>query len=464
MSKEKSSQARDVTPISELIKKSIESKPHLEIIDTTKFQPLTSGKLLETLGITIKHDTENKLATFLCMLSAYTENSQFNISFNAPSSTGKSYIPLEISNLFPTEDLIKLSSASPTAFFHDQGEYDQETNTMFLDLSRKIIIFLDQPNGQLLQRLRSLFSHDEKIIQAKITDKIQKGGMRTKTVIIQGFPSVVFCSAGLRIDEQESTRFLLLSPEMSQEKLREGITATILKEADNDSFKIWLDKSSERTLLKDRIRAIKMEGITEINIAESKQIEERFLTNNKSLKPRHQRDIKRLLGFVKTFALLNVWWRDRKGSIITANGDDISSAFELWDKISASQDLNLPPYIFNLYNEVILPAWREKNKKEEDDVFGDLNDELGLAQKEVIEKHYAIYGRRLDITKLGREILPMLETVGLIRLEPDRNDGRRKLIYPIVPSPTSNETPINNNATDSGVNNIEAQPLLSDNH
>ena len=106
----------------------------------------------------------------------------------------------------------------------------------------------------------------------------------------------------------------------------------------------------------------------------------------------------------------------------------------------------------------------EKNKKEEDDVFGDLNDELGLAQKEVIEKHYAIYGRRLDITKLGREILPMLETVGLIRLEPDRNDGRRKLIYPIVPSPTSNETPINNNATDSGVNNIEAQPLLSDNH
>ena len=52
--------------------------------------------------------------------------------------------------------------------------------------------------------------------QVKITDKSQKHGLRTKNVTIRGYPSVIFCSAGLKIDEQEATRFLLLSPETNQ--------------------------------------------------------------------------------------------------------------------------------------------------------------------------------------------------------------------------------------------------------
>ena len=43
-----------------------------ERIDTSKFSPLTSEGLSDP-GLTIKHDKENKLATFLCELSAYTE-------------------------------------------------------------------------------------------------------------------------------------------------------------------------------------------------------------------------------------------------------------------------------------------------------------------------------------------------------------------------------------------------------
>ena len=87
------------------------------------FEPMSSRELIDTLGLTIKRDEENKLVTFLCQLSAYTKDSQFNISFNAPSSTGKSYIPTEISRLFPKEDVIEVGYCSPTAFFHDVGEF-----------------------------------------------------------------------------------------------------------------------------------------------------------------------------------------------------------------------------------------------------------------------------------------------------------------------------------------------------
>lgn len=405
------------------------SNPYPEKIDTSQFSPMSSKQLIDTLGLTIKHDAENKLTTFLCELSAYTESSQFNISYNAPSSTGKSYIPTEIARLFPQEDVMEIAYCSPTAFFHDAGEYDKEKNGYLVDLSHKILIFLDQPHNELLARLRPLLSHDKKEIAIKITDKTQKNGTKTKNILLRGYPSVIFCTAGLNIDEQEATRFLLLSPEVNQDKIQQGINATILKEANSVNFISWLEENPERALLKERIRAIKLEKIKEINISSHETIGERFLSKNKTLKPRHQRDIKRLLSLVKSFAILNVWWRDRNGSTITANEDDINEAFKLWDKISVSQELNLPPYIYNLYKEIILCAWEAKNNNRSEAIEG-ITGKLGVSRQEVLEKHFAVYGRMLDSHQLRQQILPMLETAGLIVQEQDPNDKRKMMIFP----------------------------------
>lgn len=431
------------------------SKEYPEKVDTSHFTPLTSQELVEILGLTIKKDEENKIVTFLCELSAYTENAQFNISFSAPSSTGKSYIPLEISNLFPQEDVMRLGNCSPTAFFHEQGEYDKEKNTILVDLSRKIIIFLDQPHTALLERLRSLLSHDEKEMHSKITDKNQKGGNRTKTVIIRGFPSVIFCTAGLRFDEQEATRFLLLSPEINQEKIHDGVLEAIRKESDKESYKEWLEENPKRKLLKERIRAIKLENICEIKIANYAKIRDRFLGNNKVLKPRHQRDIKRLSSIIKSCALLNLWWRDRQGSTIIANDEDIEQAFKIWDLISVSQELNLPPYIYNLYKEVILSAWQTKSSLGGNDPFMiGTNDRIGLTRQEIMQKHYEVYGRMLDTIQLRQQILPMLETAGMITQEPDLKDKRKILVFPTVLTVKPSDDK-NNSVAGGGVDNVD---------
>ena len=418
-------QINELLQINKMVMENITMRPE-------KFKSMSSQELLDVLGITIKHDVENKLATFLCQLTAYTENAQFNISFNAPSSTGKSFIPTEIARLFPKEDVMELAYASPTSFFHMNGKYDKEKDCHSIDFSRKILIFLDQPHMDLLARLRPLLSHDQKEITLKITDKNQKSSLRTKTVLMRGYPSVIFCTAGLRIDEQEATRFLLLSPEVSQEKIREGILATILKESNSENYKNWLNSNPERSLLKERIQAIKEEEITEINISDEdcERIRERFLNTDKKLKPKHQRDIKRLLALAKAFALFNNWHRKRKGSIIIASHQDIEEAFKLWDKISVSQELNLPPYIYNLYNEVILALWTEKNTNR--DEFEEVMGPVGITRQEVLEKHYLVYGRMLDHAQLRLQILPMLETAGLIRQEQDISDRRKILIYPTL--------------------------------
>lgn len=405
-----------------------------EFIDTSQFHQLSSNELIDTLGLTIKKDNENKLLTFLGMLSAYTNESQLNISFNAPSSAGKSYIALEIAQYFPEKDVIKLGGASPTAFFHDQGVYDKEANTITVDLERKIIIFLDQPNTALLQKLRSFLSHDERIIKHKITDKNQRGGNRTKNVLLKGFPVVIFCSAGFHIDEQESTRFLLLSPDISQEKIRAAILERIKKESDSFSYKYLLESDERRALLKKRIQAIRQEPISDLIIEHPEEIENQFFNRISALKPRHSRDTGRICSLVKVFALLNVWFRKREGSALYVNQSDIDEAFKLWDVISEAQELNIPPYVYNFYKTVIVKGFEAKNDEESNGV------KVGLSRQEILKLHYSTYGRHLSDYQLRKDLLPLLETTGLIYQEKDQNgDARKLLVYPTTSSTISSD-------------------------
>jgi hypothetical protein len=222
-----------------------------------------------------------------------------------------------------------------------------------VDLSRKILIFLDQPHNQLLQRLRPLLSHDKKEISLKITDKHSGGGLKAKNVVLLGYPAVIFCTAGLNIDEQEASRFILLSPETSQEKIRAALNAKLSREMDRKVHQESLDNNYARSELKKRIEAIKLARIGEIKLASTKLIEERFLKDKPKLKPRHSRDLGRLISLVKISALLNLWYRQRDGDSIIAEEQDVREVMGLWDEIAVSQELNLPPYVYNFYKDII---------------------------------------------------------------------------------------------------------------
>ena len=211
------------------------------------------------------------------------------------------------------------------------------------------MIFLDQPHTLLLQHLRPFLSHDQKELVIKITDKNQRGGHKTKNILLKGFPSVIFCTASLKLDEQEATRFILLSPETNQEKIRQGVAIKIRKETDLQAYNGWLESDQRRQLLKQRIEAIKDEEIKDVKLGCPEMIEEMFLKERSILKPKHQRDIGRIIAIIKCFAVLNLWWRTKEGATIIANEDDVQEAFKVWARISESQELNIPPYLYNMY-------------------------------------------------------------------------------------------------------------------
>ena len=353
-----------------------------------------------------------------------------NLFFNAPSSTGKSHTPLSTVEIFPKEDVITLAYCSPTAFFHEQGIYNKEKNEITVDLARKIIIFTDMPDQSLISKLRPLLSHDQKESRLKITDKAQKGGNKTKNVVLIGFPSVYFCSAEMRVDEQESTRFLMLSPSIEHEKIYQGIKQAIYKASDSEKFNQEINSDPIRNLLKSRIQAIKQENISDVKIEDIGYIEKLFLKEGASVRPRQQRDIKKVISIIKGFALLNVWFRKRDGDYIWASKKDIDDGFNLWNKLSYGQDYGLAPYLFDIYTKIIMVLWNEP-----EDVFQDFSTtkekKKYITRKEILKKHFLIYKTPLGMQKLRQQILPQLEQVGLIMQEKGGTDMREMVVIPI---------------------------------
>lgn len=391
------------------------------IAETTR--PVGLDEIAEILDSTIRHDRRNKLITFLGMILTYTAEDQINVSFTAESSSGKSYIPLELAWYFPKKDIIEYSYVSPTAFFHEYGtlradptdtrtmDEEKKRKIIQIDLHQKILVFIDQPHDLLLQRLRPLLSHDRKTLVAKITDRRKIGGLATKTVLINGFPTVLFCTAKFSMQDQERTRLLLLSPEITPEKIRDAILLKIEKDSNREAFHDFMESDPRRTWLASRVELISSAGIEHIIIPEElrTKIADEFFQTHKDLIPRHQRDIGRLLALIKAHALLNLWQRQRIGNAIVANSTDFSEGLKLYVEISTANELGLPPEVFNVFL-----ALKEKVP------------DSGATRKQLRAFYYQTFHRTIGTKRLD-ETLNLLESVGLLADEPDPSNRSQKL-------------------------------------
>jgi hypothetical protein len=398
------------------------------ITSPEEFPEMGLDEVGEILSTTIKHDEANKKLMFLSMLSVYTEADQMNVSLQAPSAFGKTYLAQEVSKYFPADDVVILGHITPKAFFYD-AEKNEETGRMEKDLSGKIILFLDQPHHQVLEHLRPLLSHDEKEITVQMTNKNKGGANRTQTIVVIGFPMVVYASASAEIDEQESTRFLVVSPEMHEEKLLATIKQTISNSADPEKHSDRIANDPKRKKLMERVEAIKWENIEKIKTPNKKLIEKRFLTD-RGLKARDQRDITKILTLIKAHALLNCWHRERKQLTdvdpveITANDDDVNAVFDLWQLVGEAQNLNLSPYQYEVYEKVFLPAYKERQNHQ------------GATVNEIMAHYKGFYGTGIDARKLRIEILAAFSKSGLIGEDTHPTDGRKKLFYSLDNPPT----------------------------
>jgi len=376
-------------------------------------RPTTFDEVAEVLESTVRRDKPTKLILFAAMLLTFTDEDQINIMMSGESSIGKSYDANQVASYFPSDVVLILGGSSPTALYHE-GVWDKKRRLRLVDLKQKILILLDLPHYSLMQRLRPLLSHDKREILYKITDRSSKGALRTKNVLIVGYPTVVFCTAGLSLDDQETTRAFLLSPESSSDKLDETCRQILAEHGDREGFRMWVESHPKRRRLKARIAALQAADIDQVIIEGHEEIYNRFRSIHPRLAPRHQRDLPRLLALIKAHALLNFAHRERREqNTIVATVEDVDAGFNLYSTIAKANDLGLSPQILEIYESVIRPLTQREGM---------------VSRQRILWAYNRHYGRRLSEDRLRREILPALDAAGCIVQEPDPGDRRRMLI------------------------------------
>lgn len=398
-----------------------------EPIDMSKFTEMRIDDIAKVLDLTIKNDYSTKVTTFLAMLTAYTDDDQLNISFNGRSSSGKTYITLQVAELFPENDIKTYGKTSPTSFYYgDNGDIVNidDNGARVIDLSRRILIFMDQLDSQLQANLRPLLSHDSKKVQFRLTNKNAKGQNAAENGYILGFPATVFCSASVILDEQEQTRFLLLSPDTSAEKIDASLDLIEKRNFNHSVFQDEIASNPRRKLLKDRILYIRGLHVKYIDIPEALHLKDAFIAstsiNGKNYRhPRDSRSFTMLASLVKAMALLNAPFRRCENEVITATSLDLEEALRLWRPLQISQHYGIVQQVWDFYVDIVVKLFLDKKRP--------------ITLSEINTFYYAQYNEFLGGDMLRKNYIPALSTAGLINMEKGAGgDGRIQYITPTV--------------------------------
>ncbi|HVP23480.1 MAG TPA: hypothetical protein VMS77_06160 [Conexivisphaerales archaeon] len=362
-------------------------------------------KYLETY---IKGDRDY-IDSLLCVGISAVTNDPENLGVMAPSSEGKTYPMAIVASLFP--NAIKLAGMSPTAVFYEKGplvdkngdplddrlkelnrQLASEKNEAsrkeiearivmakdgskkLVDLSHKLLIFLDAPDPRLWDKIKPLLSHDTWESEYRPTMDTSMGTKETGRFLLRGWPAAIFCSARNEEEwsmwEEISSRFNIVSPSMSGDKRRmaneltaelTGLPSFVL----NDRYPESLRDDAEREILRitEAIRDLQASagseggGSPRDNLVYNpfgRILARRFPVDAGV----RMRQFRRLLKYMNLFAFLNIEHRavlvreDRKVGIVP-NRQDLGKAFAMTEKGMAT---SLSPNKVDFFERFLRPA------------------------------------------------------------------------------------------------------------
>jgi len=443
----------------------------------------------------------------ITMLSAYSKN-PINLLINAPSGVGKNYIISKVSSLFPKSDILALAGMTEKALFHRSGilirkdevtgQYqsiepklidiqneirEKETETSqtidkyqkqeikisinilkeqkvellkdskkLIDLSNKIIIFLDTPPEHLLSSLLPLLSHDEYEVEYEYVDT--NNGIKTKSNVLRGWPAVIIAQA---LDYSHSTRFqeyqrrfITTNPTMTQDKYNQAIDLISNKFSVPDLIyqnqivsDYEKDKAREIILrLKDQIHGI----CSDLQPGKNNVIipfKELILQSLPKEKAADMTRANRLFTYLSFLPTVNFDKRPRieigiEGDILSNQTITIATFEDLQKTISLMEYSDgVRPYILEWYYEVLLKAYDDKGDiadMKEDSRTGETLQETRTAvtSQNLIDKHKEVHGEILTSKNLLQSYLYPLLNHGYIDKIHSVLDRRAKIYFPII--------------------------------
>jgi hypothetical protein len=443
------------------------------------------------------------------MLSAYTNN-PLNLAINSPSGEGKNWVLEKVAEKFPADDVVFLSGMTDKALFHgkgtlvvknEAGEYveadtiieeidDQieekqaeigrikdldlirafkgaiedlnkekseiyKNSKKLIDLSHKILIFLDTPRINLLSILMSLLSHDKYEVEYEYVDT--NSGIKTYTNILRGWPAVIFAQA-IDYSKHErwpelARRFIITNPEMnSKKKYAEAVNLIV------DKFTLP-DLLYQRTVCSDEEKN-KVKDIIKYMSGEIRLISDRIVPGKNStyapfsevLKSTLPKDKssdmnagKRFSVFLSLLPMINVSRRPAI-RIHTFKNDGpvmLTVPFALFEDLSESIYLmdyanGVQPYLLEWFYNVFLPVYEGRKEVTcKSKMLGSTEQivyesRIALTSRELIEATAVKKGRVCTSKQLLETYLYPLMNQGYIDFVNSELDHRANIYFPVI--------------------------------
>lgn len=261
-------------------------------VDVLKDKPLTYIK--DYLDRTIVGEDQNKLALLLSKLTYMTDNPTHEL-IQGESGVGKTHLALGILDVFPEEDVIKLSRITGTWTDYAGG-----------DLKHKIL---------LLQQLGGLSSASDTIHILMSEKGLSLGTVRriggewvSEKIDAEGPISLIVTTTNANLDPQMQSRTIIISPDESAEQTK----AIQERQAHLDAYP-WERQVNKETRenVRNLIRFLRDEGVKIVVVPYSPLV---MLPNDVI---RTRRDRPKILALVKSLAML----RQLKRSIFQKDGE-----------------------------------------------------------------------------------------------------------------------------------------------
>jgi hypothetical protein len=447
---------------------------------------------------------------FYTMLSAYTNN-PLNLAINSPSGEGKNYVLRKVAENFPKEDVMFLAGMTDKALFHRAGklvvknesgayddieglikEYDARiediqselanTNDRILkqglkaqiktvedakkdlykdakkliDLSHKILIFLDTPRFELFNAIMSLLSHDNYEVEYEYADSTSTG-IRTKVNIIRGYPAVFFAQAldfsHYKRYPEIKRRFNVTNPKMDKDKYKAAIELIGKKFSYPDFIYQAIVVSNSK---KERVREI-IRGLREniLNVCGAVEpgsnnvivpFDEVIINSLQTSKAHDMTIAYRLFSYLSLLPIVNIDKRPRivfrkKGEPITqimpfATYDDLEQAIFLMQYASGVR-----PFILEWYYQVFIKTYNAKAEPDSK-IFESgekIEDRIAVTSEQLVIATKEIQNKSFTNKKVLEGFLEPLMNEGYIDKQESAINHRNNIYYPIA---TDSENPL----------------------
>jgi regulator of PEP synthase PpsR (kinase-PPPase family) len=420
--------------------------------------------IINTARRTVKQENSLVRQIFYTAMSKDTADPG-NLGIIAPTSEGKTYPVIEVLKFFPAEDVHYIGRMSTMTLVRQKGilvdnnnqpvknelrelkklieqsndkdekeSLEEELELMtedvrsLIDLSGKIVVFLEPPHPELWNLIKPILSHDTPEIEFPFVDRTLMDGIVTKKVVVRGWPACIFCSAK---DESNwptwpeiVSRFLITSPNMIRQKYeesnlliaqRKSLPSFIQQQIIVSDTDIELAKKCVLFLIQQLRK-----NHNQVWIPYGEILGEALKAESGT----DSRSAKRVFSFLNVIPLVKAHLRPRlviKDEIsIIATLDDLNEALSITQNYAGIATNKIEFFKYDLYRVYVRKI-----------DFGSAQED-GLTTKEMSEAHRLRTGRTMNSDSIRKSFLYELLNNGYVEEEKSSIDNRMKIYRPIV--------------------------------